>query len=380
MKSLRSRQWPEKSTVIPKDYNPFVKEGFVINRALRLHQSLSEAIPPGECAITSLCTGGNNKIYGATSGSKCHLFYYDPSPGADRVCDIAVLEGARGVRKTLVSSGGTIFGGISEGESGYLFRYETGKDLINDYNTACGSVENLGSPVSGEFIAALAADKIRGVVYGLTSPGGFFFTYEDRKKRFRVKEPVDKSGPCSPTLVVTPSGAVFGAGPCGRLWCYDPDRDTREELPLQIPTLAGRALYNQLESAVYNPFDQRIYGGNTDGLLFAFHPETGLVQTIGKITPETGCPALAVGNDGRIYGINGEREGMAHLFEYNVVTSSLKDLGIPLAASEVFWHGYEFACACTGPSGEVYLGENDRISHLFIYFPVIQASRLSDTV
>lgn len=36
------------------------------------------------------------------------------------------------------------------------------------------------------------------------------------------------------------------------------------------------------------------------------------------------------------------------------------------------WHGYEFDAACTGEFGEVYLGESDRIGHLFLYFPPVR--------
>jgi len=36
------------------------------------------------------------------------------------------------------------------------------------------------------------------------------------------------------------------------------------------------------------------------------------------------------------------------------------------------WHGYEFDAACTGEWGEIYLGESDRVSHLFLYFPPVR--------
>ena len=49
----------------------------------------------------------------------------------------------------------------------------------------------------------------------------------------------------------------------------------------------------------------------------------------------------------------------------------LRDLGIPYVAVQNPWHGYEFDAATTGRWGEIYLGESDRISHLFIYFPPV---------
>ena len=72
-----------------------------------------------------------------------------------------------------------------------------------------------------------------------------------------------------------------------------------------------------------------------------------------------------------VYGIGGGVGGMGHLFRYDPESGDLRDLGIPLATSQQYWHGYEFDAATTGPHGEIYLGESDRISHLFIYFPPI---------
>ena len=72
-----------------------------------------------------------------------------------------------------------------------------------------------------------------------------------------------------------------------------------------------------------------------------------------------------------MFGIAGEPGGCAHLFCYNPETRELKDLGVPLATVETPWYGYEFEAAVTGKDGEIYLGEVDRISHLWIYFPPI---------
>ena len=91
-----------------------------------------------------------------------------------------------------------------------------------------------------------------------------------------------------------------------------------------------------------------------------------------KATAETRVRALTVGVDGCVYGLSGEPEGMAHLFRYDPEAHDLRDLGIPLATVQRHWHGYEFDAACTGKWGEISLGESDRMSHLFIYFPPLR--------
>lgn len=358
-------------------YNPFVKEGHMVNRALRLHQMISEPIPPGESAVTSLCCGHNGKIYGATSGTKSHLFFYDPSPCADGVCDIGIIKGACGINKALVASDDNlIFGGVSESISdkseGYLFGYDTKQDLMTEFNNTYGVIEKLLVPVPGEYIAALAIDNKQKIIYGLSRPGSQLFIYDIRRRKVSLKGQIDKEGRFSPVLVLDGTGNLYAAGALGSLFKYDPVSDSLFKIPVTIPVLAGRSLYNGLDSAVFNEFDGKIYGGTSaDGLLFAFNPETNSIQTIGKPASENSCPALTIGHNGFVYGICGEKDGMARFFCYNPVSHSLNDLGMPLAASEEFWHGYEFGSACTGPFGEIYLGENDRISHLFIYFPPI---------
>ena len=378
--ALRGRTWPTRPEgVNAGDYGlgPYVREGHVVSRRLCLHQSLSEPIPEGECAITSLCRGSNGKIYGATSGKRSHLFYYDPGPGADGVCDVGVIEGATAVRRALVATDdGRIFGGISEsadGNTGGLFAYEVKSDQMSEGATNRGQIERLEAPVPGEGIAALAIDNRRQCVYGLSSVSGTLFVYDVREGEVSIKGEVDKGRQFSRVLVTDKEGGVYGAGACGAIFKFDPDADTLTHLPVKLPTVAGRDFYNQLDSAALDERSGLIYGGGSaDGVIFVFDPDRQTIRSLGKVTAEPRFRAITVGLDGRVYGVSGDVDGMAHLFCYHPRTHELADLGIPFSASEAFWHGYEFDAACTGPFGEIYLGESERVSHLFIYFPPIE--------
>jgi len=378
---LRKRTWPVKPPAYRGEYSPSVREGRIINRVLRNHQSLSEPIPDGESAITSLCRGCHGRIYGATSGVRSHLFLYDPGPGGDGVCDIGVIPGATGVRQALVAApDGTLYGAISEGpEAGRLFRCLTDRDFQNEFGYGCGPVEMLGVPVPGEGIAGLVLDGRRRRFYGVSRASGKFFYYDLQDDRSEVKAELDAKGRFSERLVLDGAGVVYGCRSEGEFFRYDPAVDRLEGLGAHLPALAGREMYNRLESAVFNDYDGLIYGGGSaDGVLFSLDPASGRVRSLGKASAAAGCPALAAGFDGRIYGISGTRSGMARLFRYDPDEHSLEDLGLPLAASETFWHGYEFSAACTGSAGEIYLGESDRVSHLFIYFPPVLRRRRAD--
>ena len=378
---LKDRVWPTRpQNVDVGDYAKgcYVREGRVVNRVLGLPQGLSEPIPPGECAITALCLGSNGKVYGATSGKRSHLLYYDPDPGADGVCDIGVLDGAAAVRRSLVADDrGVIFGGVSAtvepGGEGCLFAYDTRGDHMAEFGARRGQVERLSVPVQGQCVAALAIDRRRRRLYGLSTPGGVFFVHDLDEHSTTEIGPINAGRQFSEALVVGLSGHVYGVGAAGRVFRFDPEAGRIEHLDLRIPSVAGRDFYNKLDAVALDPQSGLIYGGGSaDGVLFVFDPSTATIRSLGKVTAEPRVRALTVGLDGSVYGVSGEADGMAHLFRYDPAEHELRDLGIPLATVQRHWHGYEFDAACTGRWGEIYLGESDRISHLFVYFPPVR--------
>jgi len=371
--SLRHRQWPTRPERMRHFRLPYVREGRIFNRALQRHQDISEPIPPGECAITSLVAARSGAIFGATSGRRSHLFCYRPDPEKDCVFDLGVIEEARAIRHTLVTGKDRkLFAGVSEATEGCteggLFQYSRRK------------IEKLTVPVPGECIVGLAIDNSRDRLYGLSSQSGSFFSYDIGTGKASIKGTVADNGDYSHLLVADRTGSIYGAGPFGQLFRFDPTADKLDYTSIYLPSVAGREFYNRLDAAALDPTTGLIYGGGSaDGVIFVFDPQKQVIRSLGKVTAEPRCRAITVGLDGRVYGIAGEPDGMGHLFCYDPQLHELRDLGIPYATSERVWHGYEFEAACTGACGEIYLGESDRISHLFIYFPPIRPRHHSQT-
>jgi len=397
---LRQRQWPQapahRRDVDTGDYERYmVSYGRVETRALNLHQELSEEIPAGESAITSLSRArGGRIVWGATSGRHSHLFSYDPAPGRNSVIDHGVIDGATAVRRCLAACDtycvlGAVSATAEEDGTGRLFVYpprsergQRGKRArahrrlqphVNPDGAHPARVEFLAAPVQGECVAALAWDGFRGQAYGLTSVTGTFFVYDMSTNQISLKGAVADDRRFSSLLVADREGKVYGAGSCGRLFRYDPEKDTLTHLGLPVASIKGRQFYNQWDSAALDPATGLIYGGGSaDGVLFVFDPREMTVKSLGKISAEARVRAMAMGLDGRLYGIAGEEEGMGHLFYYDTESHELADLGILFSAEQRMWHGYEFDAAVTGEWGEIYFGESDRISHLFIYQPPLR--------
>ncbi len=368
---LLKRNWPQKPAIPVTDYCSYVTLGRVFNRALRLRQALSEPIPPGECAITSLCLASKGKIYGATSGRQSHLFVYDPAPQEDGVYDLCQLEGCTAVYHSLVAAGDYLYGAITEGNNqGSFFRYSFKANSGKEKPCVSGEIRYLPPPIPGESVTGLVLDANRFLLYGIGRKTGTLFCYDLSGEKLLSRVQLDRHGFFSETIVLDQEGNVYGCAGHNYFFKASPGYLSLQILSFRLPTVAGRNLYNRLQAAVFHEKDNLIYGaGSADGLLFAFSPNKGKGYTIGKVTAAAGCPVLILGKDDCLYGLNGAREGMAHLFRYELASRCLDDLGILYASSEIPWHGYEFACGCLGSNGEIYFGECDRISHLFMYFP-----------
>jgi len=349
-------------------------------------------IPEGECRITALALGKNNKVYGATSGEHSHLFVYDPA--ADRVdiyarvIDLGIIgEEAKACRSLVVAKDGKVYGGtINANEGGgHLFMHDPKEEIELSFDSIEGwalplppypmergvQIVDLGVLIPKENIFTLTIDEERGRIYGLTHPGGLFFVYDIRERTTSIKGNLGHKN-ISRALICDEEGNVYGSREEGYLFKYDVTADEIINLDIQIPASKGRQYLNAVDSLA-RADNGIIYGGTVaDGFLFSFDPASGRLINLGKPARQARIRALTVGYDGRVYGVAGEENGIAHLFYYDPLTENLTDLGIPRAVIPKEWTGLEFDSMITGPNGEIFMGESDRISHLFIYYPPIR--------
>jgi hypothetical protein len=338
-----------------------VKEGKVIAYPL-YEKGRKSAIPPGESAITSLTLGNDGKVYGATSGRMSHLFVYNPKATDAGVRDLGIIGESCQVTKSLVvSSKGFIFGG-TRGENGRIFAYDT--------KSANCEIKTVTIPEKKEGIGQLVIDKHSDTIYGVTVPSGTFFVFYIKSGKIEFKQRIDEAGIFSEALIVTPDGSVFGGGRWGQLFIYRRGDSQLKYLNIKIPYMPGREIYTKIDVFAVDEKNGCIYGGeNADGLVFKLNPNTMEITCLGKPLSQPRIRCMTVGKDGCVYGVGGRQNGMCQLFRYNPQKGELKNLGVLYTNKQRYWHAYEFECALTGPNGEIYLGESDRISHLFVYLP-----------
>lgn len=337
-----------------------------------------DVIPDGESGITSLAIAPNGDLYGATSGIHSHLFVLNPKHGYVQPLD--VVPGATSITNSIVASAsGDIFLGTSPG--GHLLKYvpqdeygqqiQVGKPL---------PVADMGQAIPGESIFTLAIDRDAKLIYGLTSPNAHFFEYsiESGKstdlgvvsERIAGGERFQKDKMMSRMLVVDRQGMVFASGENGKFFRFNPKTRTLEKLDIEVPAVPGREPWTRVDAFLLDP-SGIIYGGTSDGYLFRLDPAKLTVTNLGKPLSQYRIDGLVRTPNGQLYGVGGDQDEMARLFSYDPSTGAYTILGFIDVNRRPYytWQAYVIGALVSGPDGTVYIGENERISKLYLFYP-----------
>jgi hypothetical protein len=337
-----------------------------------------DLIPDGESGVTSLAVAPNGDIYGATSGTRSHLFVLNPLHGY--VSPIGVIPETTSVTHAVViSEDGHVFIGTTPG--GHLLEYTPGD--IDGQKIEIGKalpVTDRGVAVPGESIFALAIDRRAKRIYGLTSPNAHAFSYSIAAHTFQELGIVAKAAPLgeksehektmSRMLAVDGHGNVFVTGEDGYFFEIDGKEQTLQKLALRAPAVPGREPYTRVDAFLLDK-SGAIYGGTSDGYLFRLNLETLKVLNLGKPLNQYRVAGLAWGANGKIYGVGGDDAEMARLFSYDPTEGSYDLLGFIDVNRRPYytWQAYVIGDMVSDNRGTVYMGENERISKLYLFFP-----------
>jgi len=349
-----------------------------------------DVIPSGESAIRALAVAPGGTLYGATSGARAHLFQLDPRHGY--VVPLGWLPGKVVHHALAVAANGDVYIGTAPAVDSNGAGYDgfTGSALLRYTPPAAGrqhteiekacAVQELGIPVKGQGIYALAMDRGRGVLYGLTYPGGDFFsfnlasvTFQTHGRVARRKMPGEKfenEKAIGRALVIDREGDVYTSGEGGSLVCFRLKTRELESLPLTVPTVPGREPYSRVDAWTEDA-SGILYGGGSDGYLFRFDPVRMRLDNLGKPLNQYRIRGLVTAPSGKLYGIGGDQDEMARLFSYDPATGVYEMLGMIDVNRRPYysWQGYVFDAMAIGTDGTVYLGQAERRSKLYLYYP-----------
>ena len=348
-----------------------------------------DVIPSDESAIRALTVGPDGKIYGATSGKRSHLFVLDPVHGY--VQPLGFLPGVTTVHHALVvSKSGDVYIGGSNGvdtqgrgyegyAGGHLLRYTPHNDDEKAIRVdAPCSVTDLGIAVPGDGVYALGISRFWDVIYGLSYPNGQFFSYNIATGKFTIHgnvaehaipgEKFEKDKNLGRALLVTADGRVLASGEAGALFVYD--ANGLKKLPVSAPTVPGREPYNRVDAWAEDS-QGTIYGGTSDGYLFRLDTKTMRLDNLGKPLNQYRIRGLVFGRNGKLYGVGGDDDEMARLFCYDPANGAYQMLGMIDVNRRPYysWQAYVIDAMAVGLDGTVYLGQSERKSKLYLYYP-----------
>ncbi len=103
------------------------------------------------------------------------------------------------------------------------------------YDPRADRVRDLGIARKGNGLLTMTMDPVRNRLYAVTYPQGHFLYYEIDTHRTTDMGQVQNWDAIGRTLAVDDLGRVYGPWGRGRLWRYDPETDTIENLLVQLP-------------------------------------------------------------------------------------------------------------------------------------------------
>jgi hypothetical protein len=337
-----------------------------------------DLIPDGESAITSLAVAPNGDIYGATSGTRSHLFSIDPQRGY--VIPLGVVPGATAVTHALVVSiSGEVYLGTAP--DGHLLRYSPAALQQSDIVIPkVLPIKDLGSAIASESIFALAIDRKQGLIYGLTYPNAHLFQYSISDSKFAdlgtvasVTPPGEKyehDKMISRMLAVDEEGNVFVSGEAGAFYEFEIKTHSLRKLPIHAPAVPGREPYTRVDAFLLAP-SGLIYGGTSDGYLFRLDTRALTVTNLGKPLNQYRIAGLARSANGMLYGVGGDSPEMARMFSYDPSTGAYELLGFIDVNRRPYysWQAYTIGDIVADGRGTIYLGQAERISKLYLFYP-----------
>ncbi|HVP48855.1 MAG TPA: hypothetical protein VMT32_19815 [Bryobacteraceae bacterium] len=351
-----------------------------------------DVIPPDESAIRSLAVAPSGAVYGATSGRRSHLFVLYPQHGY--VQPLGYLKDVTTVHRSLaIAANGDVYIGGSIGvdndgqgyngyAGGHLLRYTPGsrdEEKPIRIDAEC-PVQDLGIPVAGDGIYTLTIDRERNIIYGLTYPTARFFSYSIADGKFEVHsgvaerripgEKFEKDRNMGRALAVDADGWVYGSGDRGALFRYYSSSQKIEWLHVAAPTVAGREPYNRIDCWAEGSKDI-LYGGTSDGYLFRLDPKSLTLENLGKPLNQYRIRGLAFARNGRLYGVGGNDDEMARLFSYDPARGVYQMLGMVDVNRRPYysWQAYIIDALAIGTDGTLFLGQSERKSKLYLYYP-----------
>ncbi len=200
---------------------------------------------------TALLAASDGRVYVGLNhhGSGASVAVYDPR--TDHIRLLGDMNRITGQENLPVEPQAKVHTQICEGPDGriyfgthlsafYGFAKFTGPEAYPGghwmaYDPAADTVTDLGTALKGNGLLTMTIDPKRERLYALTYPQAHFLIYDIKAHRTTDMGQVQNWDAISRTLAVDDQGRVYGCWGQGRIWRYDPEKNTIRNLQVQLP-------------------------------------------------------------------------------------------------------------------------------------------------
>ena len=371
------------------DNNIFLRNGTLVAQEEGM-SGVMPLIPRQEGRIgTMLRDQESGTVLGVTHGGEPRMFAYFPN--VRYFLPLAKFGRAgEDCRSMAQTSDGQVFFGTYGTEGGHLYQYNAAENQ-NYYNSredadrgeftkyylqpsdVLSKIIDLGEIAPGEGVYRLIG--VNDKIYGITWPSGDFFTYNpetgDRKVIPCFKEYIRRKQNL-PQVMVEYEKTIYFSGHHGHIIAYDTINELMYETSMKIPCSCGREYLTTMTTAT--PCGDGVFYGGTyaDGLLFRMDVVNNKITSLGRPVNENQIRALHYNRDGVLWGISGLDNDVCHLFRYTP-EDGFRDEGILRSNMPKTWIVHCADVMLGGRNGEIFIGENDAISHLLVFYPPVKS-------
>lgn len=373
--------------ITPRDNACYVSRGTFIAQEEGM-SGTTPLIPRGRGRIGALAQDASSRVLiGVTHGAEPELFVYFPDIRYFLPIRSFGVSGEQCRSIVQIPSGTMFFGTYSE-QGGHLYSFDAAANRPFFYNRSAADLGEFieyflppnaqlrkladhGEIAPGQGISTLT--ELNGILYGFTYPGGDLFSFDpgtgEKKIHPCFAEHIVRARHI-PQILIAHDGKLWFAGHHGHIIAFDPDTETFRETTMKIPCGAGREYLVSMTAATACS-NGIFYGGTgADGLLFRMDLTNERIVSLGRPVNEPRIRALAFGHDGVLWGISGLDGDVCHLFRYTQ-EDGISDEGIMRARMPKTWVVHRADVMLTGNNGEIFIGENDDISHLIVFYPPV---------
>ena len=305
-------------------------------------------------------------FFGATAGTACHIFTGAAKGSCFGIIDLGIIKEAKNIPVMIYEKHhnehkkmpiNTIIVAANSTDSILFYRYHTTfpLDTFQEPSFFLPQIDKIGElPDHQIYDAVLCPDGKN--IFCLTDGG--IFNIDLQSNDITSIFSSDLTSIQVRNFAITNNDTAFFASKEGTLICLNLiDRSCNETI-MTIP-FSGTGCN-------FCVTGNRIITASPAGEIFSFDTEQSKITLIGKtIFPDVQC--MSALPTGTVYGICGKQIG--YFFKFNPATGNTENMGAIASTLETRRYGFEFSKMLTGKDGEIYMCENDRGGHLWIYFP-----------